>query len=94
MVNDKDIDSFLGRLPRDAHYYFTQASIPRALPAAQLQEQARRIGLSGTVYSNVNTAIQAALNRSQKKDLVLVTGSIFLIGEVNREALRLAPLQK
>lgn len=94
MVNDKDIRSFLGRLPTNAQYYFTQASIPRALPGDQLLETARTVGLNGRVYADVNAAIQAALGQAQADDLLLVTGSIFLIGEVNREALRSVPLQK
>lgn len=94
MVNDKDIRSFLGRLPTNAQYYFTQACIPRALPGDQLLETARTVGLNGRVYAEVNAAIQAALGQAQADDLLLVTGSIFLIGEVNREALRSVPLQK
>ena len=94
MVNDKDIRSFLGKLPLEATYYFTQASIPRALPAGQLMEVAAASGLSGTIFPEVNEAIRVALERAHATDLIVVTGSIFLIGEVNREVLRSAPLQK
>lgn len=88
MVNDKDIQAFLEKLPADASYYFTQASIPRALPAESLRSTAERIGLSGDAHTDVNTAIERARSKAQPTDLILVTGSIFLIGEVNREALR------
>lgn len=33
MVNDKDVSAVLALLPVKAQYYFTQANIPRALPA-------------------------------------------------------------
>ncbi len=88
MVNDKDIRGFLDKLPRQANYYFTQASIPRALPADELKAQAASLGLQGASYLNVNLAIDAARRAAKSSDLILVTGSIFLIGEVNREALQ------
>lgn len=85
MVKDKDISSVLQLLPREAQYYFTQANIPRALDAGALQEQASIIGLMGAVYPDVNTAIETALQTAKPGDLVLVCGSIFLAGEVDRE---------
>lgn len=88
MVNDKDILAFLKKLPTDATYYFTQASIPRALPADQLKTSGEQIGLIGESYPNVNQAIEQARSHANQTDLILVTGSIFLIGEVNRQALQ------
>ena len=41
MVNDKDINSVLALLPRDAYYIFTQASVPRALDAHELFTRAQ-----------------------------------------------------
>ena len=40
MVKDKEIDKVLLLLPKTAHYYFTQAQIPRALPVKNLKEKA------------------------------------------------------
>jgi dihydrofolate synthase/folylpolyglutamate synthase len=40
LVKDKEIDQVLALLPKYAQYYFTQAQIPRALPAEQLFEAA------------------------------------------------------
>ncbi len=37
MVNDKDIRGVLQRLPKEARYYFTAASVPRALAPEDLQ---------------------------------------------------------
>ncbi len=84
MVNDKDINGVLEMLQKNAQYYFTQASIPRALPAKELMQQSEKIGLIGTCYDEVNSAIDAALSLAGKSDLVLVTGSIFLVGDVRR----------
>lgn len=83
MVKDKEIDKILSLLPPSASYYFTQASIPRALPVLELQEKANRKGLTGNYYPDVNTALEAAKEKAAKDDLILVCGSVFLAGEVN-----------
>ncbi|MFM7672038.1 MAG: bifunctional folylpolyglutamate synthase/dihydrofolate synthase [Bacteroidota bacterium] len=88
MVNDKDIQGFLEKLPKHANYYFTQASIPRALPASELKTKANSLGLTGDAYTQVNEAIGQARQQAMPNDLVLVTGSIFLIGEVNPTTLQ------
>lgn len=83
MVKDKDTEKVLAMLPAHARYYFTQAHIPRALEAGMLQSQARSFGLHGDIYSNVNSALKAAMASAKKEDLVLVCGSVFVVGEVN-----------
>ena len=45
MVNDKDINGVLSILPQDAIYYFTQASIPRALPSQEMMQKGLAHGL-------------------------------------------------
>lgn len=84
MVNDKDPQPVLKLLPANAQYYFSQASIPRAMPAETLQQQAADCGLVGVAYSNVNLALQAAEAAASPEDLIIVCGSIFLVAEVNR----------
>ena len=84
MVNDKETAPVLKQLPRQAQYYFTQAAIPRALPAEILQQQAAAYELHGAVYDNVNLALQAAAEKAAPDDLILVCGSIFLVAEVHR----------
>lgn len=82
-VNDKDIDSILSILPREAKYYFTQANIPRALPYDQLAEKGRSAGLAGTAWPDVNAAFQQALAVASETDLIIICGSVFLVGEIN-----------
>lgn len=84
MVKDKDVDAVLQLLPKNASYYFTQSSIPRALPANVLAEKAASYFLQGHVFENVNLALTDAKKNSQATDLILVIGSIFLVAEVNR----------
>lgn len=83
MVNDKEIDKVLHLLPKHAHYYFTQAQIPRALPAEELKAAGQKAGLEGKVFPEVNLALKEAKAHARKDDLILVCGSVFLVAEVN-----------
>ena len=81
MVNDKDLGRVLGELPKEAHCYFCKADIPRGLDAALLSEQAAAQGLRGTRHPSVKDALQAARQAAGPNDLVLVTGSVFVVAE-------------
>ena len=85
MVNDKDISSVLALLPESALYYFTQASIPRALDARSLAEQAGGYGLKGEIYSTVREAFFAAKQNATEKDIIFVGGSTFVVADALRE---------
>lgn len=82
MVNDKDIRGVLALLPADATYYFTQASVKRALPAEEMQRQASAFGLQGNAYPNVKTALEAALAQADAEDFVFVGGSSFIVADL------------
>jgi len=82
MVKDKDITKVLGLMPKYATYYFTKAQIPRALPEDELAAMASQHGLQGHAYADVHTALNTAKQHAHKDDLILVCGSVFLVGEV------------
>lgn len=82
LVKDKEVEKVLALLPAQAKYYFTKAQIPRALPEDQLAAKATAIGLTGDYYPDVNTAVQTAMLHAKKQDLILVCGSVFVVGEV------------
>jgi dihydrofolate synthase/folylpolyglutamate synthase len=84
MVKDKEVEKVLQLLPQTADYYFTQANIPRALPAEDLQAKAAAQGLNGAVFKNVNSALDAAKKVAGTNDLIIVCGSIFLVAEVTK----------
>jgi len=83
MVSDKEVDKVLRLFPADYEYFFTNAHMPRALPAAHLQEKAAAVGLSGTAFDDVNDALKAAMEMAAPEDLIVVCGSVFVVGEVN-----------
>ena len=87
-VNDKDFRHILQLLTNqfsifNIHFsiYFTQPSVPRRLPVADLVAAAREMGIEGAAFGNVKEAIAVARAAAESDDLVLVTGSIFLIAD-------------
>lgn len=87
MVKDKEIEKVLALLPTEATYYFTKAHIQRALPEADLHARASVFNLAGETFEDVNSAISTALQYAAKDDLILVCGSVFLVGEVDVKAI-------
>ncbi|MDD2798702.1 MAG: bifunctional folylpolyglutamate synthase/dihydrofolate synthase [Bacteroidales bacterium] len=81
MVNDKDIRRVLSLLPTDATYYFSKASVPRALNAFELQSMAALNGLIGTAYATVKEAILASRKNAEPNDLIFVGGSTFVVAD-------------
>lgn len=82
MVNDKDIDSVLQILPKEAIYYFCKASIPRAMDEHQLAEKAYARGLRGNTYPTVAEAYAAARHVATPDDMIYIGGSTFVVAEV------------
>lgn len=85
MVNDKDINAVLALMPKHATYYFTRASVARALPSLELQALATKHGLHGATYPNVAEATQAALAEADKEDFIYVGGSSFIVADLLAE---------
>ena len=82
MVNDKDITDVLALMPRNARYYFTQASVKRALDASTLRDLARQAGLTGRVYRSVAQAVDTARREAAQNDLIFVGGSTFVVADL------------
>jgi dihydrofolate synthase / folylpolyglutamate synthase len=82
VVKDKDVTSILNLLPKDAIYYFTKASIPRALEPKLLLQAAAEQGLHGNEYSTVIEALNAAKSEAETEDLIFIGGSTFVVAEL------------
>jgi dihydrofolate synthase / folylpolyglutamate synthase len=80
-VSDKDIKSVLPLFPQDATYYFTKASVPRALNEEILKAEAANYGLSGNSFPDVKTAINSARRNAKKSDVIFIGGSTFIVAE-------------
>jgi len=82
VVNDKNINTILSMLPKDARYFFTKANIPRALDANELAEKAKQYGLKGIVVPKVTEALKTAKAKAEAPDMIFVGGSTFVVAEV------------
>jgi len=83
MVNDKDPGRVLALLPKNAHYYFCQAKIPRAMNAGELREKAKAFGLLGEVIEDINQAIDHARKNCSPDDMIFIGGSTFVVAEID-----------
>lgn len=84
MANDKDTISVMKLLPENAIYYFTKASVERALDEKLLAEQAHDFGLKGNTFSTVSDAVKAAIKDADKEDFIFIGGSSFVVSDALR----------
>jgi dihydrofolate synthase/folylpolyglutamate synthase len=82
VVNDKDLNSIIGLLPKNATYYFCKPSIPRGLDAKELKVFFNNFGLKGEAYNSVNEAYKTAFKNATKNDLIFIGGSTFIVAEI------------
>lgn len=83
LSKDKDYVEILSMLPKDASYAFTQSNIPRALDASTLKQEANQFKLEGSTHNNVNDALAHVRMKADPNDLILICGSLFVIGELD-----------
>lgn len=82
MVNDKDITRVVALLPRNATYYYTRASVARALPENEVKRIATEAGLQGEAYPDVPSALRAARAAATPEDFIFVGGSTFIVADL------------
>ena len=82
MVDDKDINSVMYLLPKNAIYYWTQAESKRAIKAERVAEIAIKHDLRGEIFDNDEVAYTKALQDSNKDDFVFVGGSSYIVADL------------
>lgn len=82
MVDDKDINTVMDMLPKDADYYFCQASTHRAIPVERVAEIADAHGLKGEQYHTVKDAYEAAIKNATPDDFVFIGGSSYVVADL------------
>ncbi|MBP1673906.1 MAG: tetrahydrofolate synthase [Bacteroidetes bacterium] len=80
-VSDKDLSAILPLFPGKATYYFTKASVPRALDEKILMAEAAQWNLKGTSFPDVPTAVKAARANASDSDLIFIGGSTFVVAD-------------
>ena len=81
MVSYNDIDSSLKLMPKNAIYYFTKATVKRALNENELKEKAFAHGLHGSCFPTVKAAALAAMKEASDDDVIYIGGSNFIVGD-------------
>jgi dihydrofolate synthase/folylpolyglutamate synthase len=83
--HDKDVGTVLSMLPKDAVYYFTQASVTRAMPVEELAKRALSIfNFQFSIYNDVEGAYKAAKAAADKDDVIFIGGSTFVVADLLR----------
>ncbi len=81
-VDDKDPAPVLKEFPREALFYFTQASVPRAMDKEKLAMEALRCGIRGKVCMTPASALELARGNAGRHDMIFLSGSTFIVAEV------------
>ena len=87
-VKDKDISGMLELMPSNATFYFTKASIPRALDETELAKTAAKYELKGNAYPTVADACEDALRHAAEDDMIYIGGSTFVVAEALAKELK------
>lgn len=93
--SDKDFSGMIKELlPLAPHFIVTRSRHPRSASTSQLITELARQGGEGEEKEGVSQAISRALDIAGKEDLILVTGSLFLVAEAIEFAAMLSPGEK
>jgi dihydrofolate synthase/folylpolyglutamate synthase len=80
---DKDVLHMLAvLLPLAHHTTVTTASHPRSATPEELAEMSAELGFAVTAVPNMTTALTTTWHQAQAGDLICVTGSIVVVGDL------------
>jgi dihydrofolate synthase/folylpolyglutamate synthase len=82
MVSDKDAASVIKLFPKEAHYYISKPDIPRGMSTEILGKHLNSFHLRFDSFNSISQAFKAAKKRASKEDVILVTGSTFVVAEI------------
>ena len=85
VVADKKVAEIAPLFPQSAKYYITQPSVERAMEASKLAESlsSRKLKIQ-TITFTVAEALSNALDNADADDLILITGSTFVVADAIR----------
>jgi dihydrofolate synthase/folylpolyglutamate synthase len=82
VCSDKDIDQIYAPLiPLVERIYTVTPSVDRAINCEELSRFFTKVGVESTPCGNVVSGIEKARNESAQGDLILLSGSLFIVGE-------------
>ena len=81
-VKGRDIKQFFSILPSEAHYFISQPIIERAYPIKNIRSNLESLNYNIVYSETLKEAYFKALNLSSKEDLIILTGSNFIVQEL------------
>lgn len=81
MVDDKDISSVMTLLPKNAIYYWAQATSQRAIPSSKVKDLGYQHHLKGEDYGSVDNAFRHAMADASVDDFIFVGGSSYIVAD-------------
>jgi dihydrofolate synthase/folylpolyglutamate synthase len=91
MVSDKEHGKILKLLPKNAHYLITEPRSPRAMPREKMNALFLENGLETSIFDTVPLALQYALHKADKEDIIFIGGSTFTVADIPFE--KFSPLR-
>ncbi|MDO1499728.1 folylpolyglutamate synthase/dihydrofolate synthase family protein [Winogradskyella maritima] len=82
VVKDKDLDSIIHLMPKEANYYFCKPNVQRGKDAKELKDYFIQNGFIGNAYKSVSEAYKKALQNAKNSDCIYVGGSTFVVAEI------------
>jgi dihydrofolate synthase/folylpolyglutamate synthase len=92
VLSGRDLDDMVAPLVGAGftEYHCCEPHSPRAIPVSELVATLQRHGATAFAHPNAKSALAHARERSTDDDLIVVTGSLYLVAEVRGELLHVA----
>ena len=81
-TKEREINSLLSLFPKDANFYLSSPKVERAMPISIVKASLKSSILKINYFKSISKAYQVALSNSDEDDLVLVTGSTFVVADL------------
>ncbi len=82
LSKDKEILKILSCLPNNYHYYFCGSSNSRIINPNLLKEHFNKYNLKYNIFDSSIDAYQLIMSKSNQNDVMMVTGSTFIISDI------------
>ena len=81
-TQEREINSLLSLFPKEANFYLSSPNVERAMPVSIVKASLKSSILKINYFKSISRAYQVALSNSKEDDLVLVTGSTFVVADL------------
>lgn len=82
-AKDRNIDEIFNQFPKEAQYYLTSGNNSRLMDLKSLAQIADKNSQEKREFLNVNLALTFVKLIADRDDVILITGSTFIIGEID-----------